>query len=97
MKKIIVLVLILVLGVYYIYSNDNSDKKIIKNNVPKIKVEKINIKKEVKTFEENIISDNKLENNMSDIKETEKEILVDSDEKNESILNTNIDFIDKKN
>jgi predicted RND superfamily exporter protein len=113
-KKIIVLVLILVLGVYYIYSENNSNVEVkqekqdvisnvivnnIENNVSKIKVKNIDIEKEVETFEENVISDEKLENNISDIDETGNEILVysennDFSDKNGSILNTNIDFID---
>ena len=104
------------LGVYYIYSKNNSNVEIkqekqdiisnvivnnIENNVSKSKVENIDIEKKVETFEEIIISDENQENNIPDIKETENEILVDSEnndffDKNESIENTNTDFIDRE-
>ena len=116
MKKIIALVLILVLGVYYIYSENNSNVEIkqekidvisnvivnnIENNVSKIKVENVDIEKEVETFDENTVSDEKLEDNISDEEKIENEILVysennDFSDKNESILNTNTDFIDEE-
>jgi len=86
--KKIILIVILLLGYYYIFSNDNSGKKVIKNNVSKIKTENIDIEKEVKTFEENIVSDEKLEDNISDEKKTENEILVYS---------KNNDFSEKEN
>ncbi|MDQ7009490.1 MAG: hypothetical protein Q9M94_04340 [Candidatus Gracilibacteria bacterium] len=117
MKKIIILVLILILGVYYIYSENNSNVEIkqekidvisnvivnnIENNVSKIKVENVDVEKEVKTIkDENIISDENLKNNDSDIEKTETEIFVysennDFSDKNESILNINTDFIDEE-
>ena len=104
------------LGVYYIYSENNFNVEIkqekqdvisnvivnnIENNVSKNKVENIDIEKKVETFEENIISDENLENNISEREKTENEILVysennDFSDKNESIENTNTDFIDRE-
>lgn len=102
MKKIIIFVLILILCVYYIYGEINSNVEIKQEKQDVIFNVIVNtIKKEVKTFEENIVFDENQENNISDIVETENEILVDSEnndfsDKNESIENTKTNFIDRE-
>jgi len=101
-KKIIIFVLILILCVYYIYGEINSNVEIKQEKQDVIFNVIVNtIKKEVKTFEENIVFDENQENNISDIVETENEILVDSEnndfsDKNESIENTKTNFIDRE-